>query len=217
MTVRAVTKSPSICSPVSSRNSRPVSRRVGSSPFFGGGSVMGSQRRKSSMRKRTSYADSPTVSEEGGVFTGFQGMNLEDQVERDSFGISYGLAREAEDDAPELGTHGLHGFEEFENGEGSEGSWETHYPSPEDAPQENEDDGERPLTARMGWKGRPLVVEEGMRIGKIGLEEESSRGRGKEGEMRVMSSLGKRPVSVDARRGDVKGSIGVRISRGDGK
>ncbi|EPE34518.1 Cadherin-like protein [Glarea lozoyensis ATCC 20868] len=248
MTVRAVTKSPSICSPVSSRNSRPVSRRVGSSPFFGGGSVMGSQRRKSSMRKRTSYADSPTVSEEGGVFTGFQGMNLEDQVERDSFGISYGLAREgtrqlrsfiqgqlrrsrtrgsmesrdsrfdsattsilAEDDAPELGTHGLHGFEEFENGEGSEGSWETHYPSPEDAPQENEDDGERPLTARMGWKGRPLVVEEGMRIGKIGLEEESSRGRGKEGEMRVMSSLGKRPVSVDARRGDVKGSVRGRV------
>jgi axial budding pattern protein 2 len=63
---------------------------------------MGSQKRRPSLRKRTSYADSPTVPEEGSVFGSFEGMILEDQQERDSFGISYGLARE--------GTRQLHSF-----------------------------------------------------------------------------------------------------------
>jgi axial budding pattern protein 2 len=240
MTVRAVTKSRSLSSPISSRDSRPVSRRIGSSPFFGGGSVIASQRRRPSTRKRTTYADSPTVPE-GSVFGSFEGMILEDQQERDS-SISYGLAREGtrrlrsliegrsathhsmdsrdsrfesattsavgEDSGPDLGTHGLHGFEELENGEGSEGSWETaHYSSPEGTPAETEDNRERLLTAREAWNGRPAVVEEGIRIGQLGLEEEDPNGSGREGEPRVISSLGRRPISVDAHRNGINGSV----------
>jgi hypothetical protein len=107
---------------------------------------------------------------------------------------------------------GLHRFEEFETGEGSDGSWETaHYPSPGGTPAEAENDGERPLTARIGWKGRPAVVEEGMRAGKIGLEEENVTDKGKEGEMRVMSSLGRRPISVGAQRNGIENSVRGRV------
>ncbi|CAG8979660.1 hypothetical protein HYALB_00003891 [Hymenoscyphus albidus] len=72
MGIRQVTGSPEVQdvarlgSKSSSRNSRPVSRRIGSSPFFGGGSMRSNNRdsRYAPPRNRTSYADSPTVPEE---------------------------------------------------------------------------------------------------------------------------------------------------------
>ncbi|KAG9234391.1 hypothetical protein BJ875DRAFT_461715 [Amylocarpus encephaloides] len=106
MSIRQVTKSPSISgslncrSPSSTnpRNSRPVSRRIGSSPFFGGGSVKRDPRFSPSKR-RTSYADSPTVPEESAVFATFESTVLprvreDTRQTSDSFGISYRLARE---------------------------------------------------------------------------------------------------------------------------
>ncbi|KAG4443456.1 hypothetical protein IFR05_001026 [Cadophora sp. M221] len=70
-TIRQVTKSPSIPpqsvilseSSGNSRLSRPLSRRVGSSPFFGGSSIRNSGK-IAKKPFRTSYADSPTVPEE---------------------------------------------------------------------------------------------------------------------------------------------------------
>ena len=103
-TIRQVTKSPPImlspyasASSEHSRRSRPVSRRLDSSPFFGG-SASGRSRR-SPKKARTSYADSPTVPEEAtmtGTMDGpSQGPGQEhDGLSRDSFGISYGMARE---------------------------------------------------------------------------------------------------------------------------
>ncbi|KAK6584144.1 hypothetical protein PZA11_003874 [Diplocarpon coronariae] len=117
-TIRQVTKSPSIHhttalseSSGNSRLSRPVSRRVGSSPFFGGSSIRNSNSKgitKSSRRYRASYADSPTVPEEALMInleaTIARGLReMSDETEpRDSFGISYEMARE--------GTRRLRGF-----------------------------------------------------------------------------------------------------------
>ena len=89
--------SPSVRLSQSSNNSRPVSRRIGSSPFFGGSSFRSS--RKSSKRVRTSYADSPTVPEESSMVGTLEnvvvhGLREEIDPPRDSFGISYGSARE---------------------------------------------------------------------------------------------------------------------------
>ncbi|KAK0108336.1 hypothetical protein ONS95_003151 [Cadophora gregata] len=106
-TIRQVTKSPSIPpqsmvlseSSGNSRLSRPVSRRVGSSPFFGGSSIRTSGK-ISKKPRRTSYADSPTVPEEAIMdtleATIAQGLrDMSDELDhRDSFGISYGMARE---------------------------------------------------------------------------------------------------------------------------
>ncbi|KAH7419926.1 hypothetical protein BKA64DRAFT_29278 [Cadophora sp. MPI-SDFR-AT-0126] len=106
-TIRQVTKSPSVApqsvvlseSSGNSRLSRPVSRRIGSSPFFGGSSVRNSGK-ISKKPLRTSYADSPTVPEEAIMDTleatiaqGLREMS-DDLDHRDSFGISYGMARE---------------------------------------------------------------------------------------------------------------------------
>ncbi|PVH85336.1 hypothetical protein DL98DRAFT_608145 [Cadophora sp. DSE1049] len=106
-TIRQVTKSPSAApqsmvlseSSGNSRLSRPVSRRIGSSPFFGGSSVRSSGK-ISKKPLRTSYADSPTVPEEAIMDTleatiaqGLREMS-DDLDHRDSFGISYGMARE---------------------------------------------------------------------------------------------------------------------------
>jgi axial budding pattern protein 2 len=104
-TIRQVPKSPSVPAASShlsqssgnSRTSRPVSRRLGESPFFGGSSR---NSRKSPKKVRTSFADSPTVPEEvtmGGSLndTAMHDFQEEkDTIPRDSFGISYGLARE---------------------------------------------------------------------------------------------------------------------------
>lgn len=104
-TIRQVTKSPFI--PLSAhvsansgytrRYSRPVSRRLDSSPFFGGFALRKS--RRSPKKFRTSFADSPTVPEEatmsGALEAVPQGIGQRsDDVPRDSFGISYGMARE---------------------------------------------------------------------------------------------------------------------------
>jgi axial budding pattern protein 2 len=103
-TIRQVTKSPSI--PLSacvsaasqySRRSRPVSRRLDSSPFFGGSASRKSQ--KSVKESRASYADSPTVPQDAAMAENLeivpQGEGQENaEIPRDSFGISYGLARE---------------------------------------------------------------------------------------------------------------------------
>lgn len=106
-TIRQVTKSPSIPpqstilseSSGNSRLSRPVSRRVGSSPFFGGSSIRNSGK-IAKKPFRTSYADSPTVPEEAimdsleaTIAQGLREMSGETD-HRDSFGISYGMARE---------------------------------------------------------------------------------------------------------------------------
>jgi axial budding pattern protein 2 len=105
-TIRQVPKSPSVPAGSShlsqssgnSRTSRPVSRRLGESPFFGGSSSRNS--RKSPKKVRTSFADSPTVPEEatmGGSLKDTTMHDLQeekDTIPRDSFGISYGLARE---------------------------------------------------------------------------------------------------------------------------
>ncbi|KAI9048514.1 hypothetical protein LZ554_007348 [Drepanopeziza brunnea f. sp. 'monogermtubi'] len=111
-TIRQVTKSPSIHyypsvlseSSGNSRLSRPVSRRVGSSPFFGGSSIRNSKKiaKNANDRRpsfRSSYADSPTVPEESmmddleaRIMRGMREMS--DETDRDSFGISYSLARE---------------------------------------------------------------------------------------------------------------------------
>jgi axial budding pattern protein 2 len=103
-TIRQVTKSPSIAfsaypsaSSEHSRRSRPVSRRLDSSPFFGGSASRKS--RRSPKKARTSYADSPTVPEEatmiGNLENASQKLDQEqDDVPRNSFGISYGMARE---------------------------------------------------------------------------------------------------------------------------
>ncbi|KUJ15626.1 uncharacterized protein LY89DRAFT_89743 [Mollisia scopiformis] len=93
--IRAVTKSPA--EPVStttSRRPRPLSRRVGSSPFFAGSSSRNS--RRSPKKSRTSYADSPTVPEEATMANNLPRLvhPVIDELPRDSFGISYGLARE---------------------------------------------------------------------------------------------------------------------------
>jgi axial budding pattern protein 2 len=79
------------------RYSRPVSRRLDSSPFFGGSALRKS--RRSPKKSRTSYADSPTVPEEatmsGALEAVPQGIGQRsDNIPRDSFGISYGMARE---------------------------------------------------------------------------------------------------------------------------
>ena len=100
LSIGKVTKDPIPPSPACPSNSsvasRPVSRRaVGSSPFFAGG---GSTRSSRKLNARTSYADSPTVPEEtilGAVDT----PTISDAREgsttpRDSFGISYGSARD---------------------------------------------------------------------------------------------------------------------------
>ncbi|KAH7350855.1 hypothetical protein BKA65DRAFT_246140 [Rhexocercosporidium sp. MPI-PUGE-AT-0058] len=106
-TIRQVTKSPSIPpqsmvlseSSGNSRLSRPVSRRVGSSPFFGGSSIRNSGK-ITKKPFRTSYADSPTVPEEAIMdsleATIAQGLReMSDGTDpQDSFGISYGMARE---------------------------------------------------------------------------------------------------------------------------
>ncbi|CZR60372.1 uncharacterized protein PAC_10268 [Phialocephala subalpina] len=100
--IRAVTKSPAepVSSGANSRQSRPLSRRVGSSPFFAGSSSSRNSRR-SPKKTRTSYADSPTVPEEATMASNLTGPpNLgfqeqkQDDLPRDSFGISYGMARE---------------------------------------------------------------------------------------------------------------------------
>jgi axial budding pattern protein 2 len=105
-TIRQVTKSPSIplagrpsASSEHSRRSRPVSRRLDSSPFFGGSASRNSKSRRSSKKVRTSYADSPTVPEEATMTRNLetipQGPGQENEdLPRDSFGISYGMARE---------------------------------------------------------------------------------------------------------------------------
>ncbi|KAK2625194.1 hypothetical protein QTJ16_005563 [Diplocarpon rosae] len=109
-TIRQVTKSPSIHhntalseSSGNSRLSRPVSRRVGSSPFFGGSSIRNSNSKgttKTTRQFRASYADSPTVPEEAIMIsleaTIARGLReMSDETEpRDSFGISYGMAKE---------------------------------------------------------------------------------------------------------------------------
>ncbi|TVY38298.1 Axial budding pattern protein [Lachnellula subtilissima] len=106
MSIRAVAKSPPIAvakrgsqSSQASYGSRPVSRRVGSSPFFGGSLVRDSLR--SPKRARRSYADSPTVPEESRMESlqnvVLHGLREEDTPPRDSLGIrydTYGLARE---------------------------------------------------------------------------------------------------------------------------
>ncbi|TVY23726.1 Axial budding pattern protein [Lachnellula hyalina] len=106
MSIRAVAKSPPIAvakrgsqSSHASHSSRPVSRRVGSSPFFGGSLVRDSLR--SPKRARRSYADSPTVPEESRMESlqnvVLHGLREEDTPPRDSLGIkygTYGLARE---------------------------------------------------------------------------------------------------------------------------
>ncbi|KAH8782592.1 hypothetical protein BGZ57DRAFT_260926 [Hyaloscypha finlandica] len=105
-TIRQVTKSPSIplagrppASSEHSRRSRPVSRRLDSSPFFGGSASRNSKSRRSPKKARTSYADSPTVPEEATMTRNLEtipqgpGQEKED-LPRDSFGISYGMARE---------------------------------------------------------------------------------------------------------------------------
>ncbi|KAL2071597.1 hypothetical protein VTL71DRAFT_12832 [Oculimacula yallundae] len=108
-TIRQVTKSPSIAphsiilseSSGNSRLSRPVSRRVGSSPFFGGSSLRNSGKITKKPFPRTSYADSPTVPEEAIILdTLEQTINrglreMSDETDpRDSLNISYGMARE---------------------------------------------------------------------------------------------------------------------------
>lgn len=106
MSIRQVAKSPPIAvvkrgsqSSQTSHGSRPVSRRVGSSPFFGGSSGRDSLR--SPKRARRSYADSPTVPDESRMESlqnvVLHGLREEDTPPRDSFGIkygTYGLARE---------------------------------------------------------------------------------------------------------------------------
>jgi axial budding pattern protein 2 len=102
-----------------SRHSRPVSRAIQSSPFFAGSSFRMSRhysrRSPKKYERRISYADSPTVPEESTRFpnqsletTVLQGLregshvkNSEKQErgrrrgrERDSFGITYGMAQE---------------------------------------------------------------------------------------------------------------------------
>ncbi|KAF8864952.1 hypothetical protein BDZ45DRAFT_641915 [Acephala macrosclerotiorum] len=99
--IRAVTKSQAepVSSSLNFRHSRPLSRRVGSSPFFAGSSSTRDSRR-SWKRTRTSYADSPTVPEEAAMGSNLGRPNLDfqelekDDLPRDSFGISYGMARE---------------------------------------------------------------------------------------------------------------------------
>ncbi|TVY38646.1 Axial budding pattern protein [Lachnellula occidentalis] len=106
MSIRQVAKSPPIAvakrgsqSSQTSHGSRPVSRRVGSSPFFSSSSCRDSLR--SPKRARKSYADSPTVPEESRMESlqnvVLHGLREEDTPPRDSFGIkygTYGLARE---------------------------------------------------------------------------------------------------------------------------
>ncbi|TVY73146.1 Axial budding pattern protein, partial [Lachnellula suecica] len=106
MGIRQVTKSPppiivskraSQSTQASRSSGRPVSRRVGSSPFFGGSS--GRDSRMSPKKIRMSYADSPTVPEESPVMSSLEnvvvhGLRDEETPPRDSFGISYGMARE---------------------------------------------------------------------------------------------------------------------------
>lgn len=106
-TIRAVTKSPKLMSsPRLSEGSdsytgiRPVSRRVGSPFFFGGSSTRRASR--STKHVRTSFADSPTVPEEAvmgdtleqSIQQGLRQNTGETTGTRDSFGISYGMARE---------------------------------------------------------------------------------------------------------------------------
>ena len=72
--------------------SRPHSRRIGSSPFFGGSSS-----RRSPKRARISYADSPTVPDEAmGPLSStiLHSSEEESFVQQDPFGISYGSTRE---------------------------------------------------------------------------------------------------------------------------
>lgn len=105
MGIRQVTMSPEVQdstfrrpSKSSSRTSRPVSRRIGSSPFFGGGSMRSSNRDSCLARTKTSYADSPTVPEEPLIFSSFENTLRhphQEPVARDSFEISYGMARES--------------------------------------------------------------------------------------------------------------------------
>lgn len=92
--IRAVTKSPAEpLSAANSRHSRPLSRRVGSSPFFAGSSSRNS--RRSPKKIRTSYADSPTVPEEATMANNLPALIHPVMEEpRDSFGISFGMARE---------------------------------------------------------------------------------------------------------------------------
>jgi axial budding pattern protein 2 len=82
----------------SSGSARPVSRRaVGPSPFFAGGGSMRSSR-KPPNKIRTVFAGSPTVPEEPMVVdshdTVMGDLREESTTPRDSFGISYGAARE---------------------------------------------------------------------------------------------------------------------------
>ncbi|CZT41279.1 uncharacterized protein RSE6_00999 [Rhynchosporium secalis] len=106
-TIRAVTKSPSVApdsiilseSSGNSRLSRPVSRRVGSSPFFGGSSLRNSGK-VTKKHLRTSYADSPTVPEEAIMDSLEETINrglreMSDETDpRDSRSMSFGMARE---------------------------------------------------------------------------------------------------------------------------
>jgi axial budding pattern protein 2 len=94
--IRAVTKSPAEpASRANSRHSRPLSRKFGSSPFFAGSSATRNSR-KSPKKMRTSYADSPTVPEEATMANNLPAMfhPKVEELPRDSFGISYGRARE---------------------------------------------------------------------------------------------------------------------------
>ncbi|RDL37886.1 uncharacterized protein BP5553_05319 [Venustampulla echinocandica] len=106
MSIRQVTKSPDVLSTIcpseasgTSRISRPVSRRLGSSPFFGG-STNRESRILSPKRVRSSYADSLTTARETMTIGSLENTILyglreeSDEALRDSFGISYGLARE---------------------------------------------------------------------------------------------------------------------------
>lgn len=110
--IRAVTKSPG--EPATSanpRHSRPLSRRVGSSPFFAGSSSIRNSRR-SPKKVRTSYADSPTVPEEATMANNFPGMvhPVIEDLPRDSFGISYGMAREGSYGKAREGTRQLRSY-----------------------------------------------------------------------------------------------------------
>lgn len=115
--LKQVTQSPDVatsamaCRSVSSansnpRHSRPVSRAINASPFFAGSSFRVSRSGRRSPKKfppRASYADSPTVPEGATSFGRLPGnthkpylqeLSEEATPQRDSFGITYGLAQE---------------------------------------------------------------------------------------------------------------------------
>ncbi|RDW91211.1 hypothetical protein BP5796_02376 [Coleophoma crateriformis] len=106
MNIKQVARSPvvppSIIYSESSRGSRPVSRRTtGSTPFFGGGSSVRTSKKKQRQVPEYLYDDSPTVPEEEAIASRralersiMQSLRRQSNEPRDSFGISYGDARE---------------------------------------------------------------------------------------------------------------------------